>query len=182
MIHAIGIEIGQALAAQSCPFKVVDGPEGTTTTTFGRERIVLEHDESGDTFEPARSNHANPKHVITRRQGFVVRIFAQSPGPNAMEFEHRRRAEHVLDLVIVALRDVAVARKNSWAIRSGKFVLPVDLSGSPVIGGAVYELAISFDRAVMVQTWAGAAKPEAAAGGFTNRTSVGEDLETACGT
>ena len=46
----------------------------------------------------------------------------------------------------------------------GKFVAPPDLEKTEKIGGAVYELAFTFDRAVLARTWAGDKLPEATVG------------------
>lgn len=193
MIHEICTELQLALLAKGCRFPVLDR-EPTTTTTFGRERIVVEHDDGGDSFGPVLGQHKNPKQRMTRKVGAKATIYAQSPTAGALEFEHRRRAEHVLDLVLVCLDDVIRIRKNAWTPSGGKFVVPDDLAKSDAYAGAVYELKFSVDRAVNVQTWAGAARPEYALadGVFKGATKVslkgGVDddgdpstPETACG-
>jgi len=154
VIHEIGVELGAALVAQGCPLKVVDGSEPTKTSTYARERIVIEHDD-GDGFGPVRSQHRNPKLRMVRTVAAKVTIFAQSPAPGAQEWEHIRRAEHILDLVLVALEKVVVARKNAWSVKGGKFVLPDDLKASDTIGGAVYELTFTVERGVYEQKWNG---------------------------
>jgi hypothetical protein len=187
MIREIGVELQAALRAKLCPVRVVDR-EQTNPAAFGRERIVIEHDE-GDSFVAPRGSRANPKHRFTRTMGAKVTIYAQSTGAGALEFEHRRRAEHILDLVLVALDDIARKRKNAWTPTGGGFVIPEALEDSERHGGAVYELRFTFDRAVFEQTWAGDIKPEATVGeggvgiGSTTRASIigANDNETACG-
>lgn len=159
MLHEIGVELGAALAAVGCPLKVIDGPEPTKTTTFARERIVVEHD-GGDGFGPTRSQRPNPKVRLVRTVGAKVTIHAQSPKPNALDWEHRRRAEHVLDLVLVALEKVIVARKNAFAFTGGRFVKSDDLAKSETAGGAVYELTFNVERAVHVQNFDGSIRTE----------------------
>ncbi len=185
MIHEIGLELVAKLKVQKCPvITVVDGPEVVKTTTFGKERIVLEHDEGGDSFGGARGATRNPNQRFTRTMGMKLTIYAQSVGAGAMPFEHRRRAEHILDLVLVAMDEIAKARANAWEPKGGKFVVPDDLAGSEVIGGAVYELSFSFDRGVSKRTWEGAKRPEITAGDltFANSTTLGaNEEETACG-
>lgn len=196
MIHEIGIELQAHLRARGCPFAVVDR-ESMKTSSWARERVVIEHDEDGDSFSNVVSQHKNPKHRMTRRIGAKLTIYAQSSKSGALEFEHRRRAEHVLDLVLGAMVEVAVARKNAWAPTRGRFVQPVDLEDSEKFGGVVYELAFTFDRAVHEQTWAGDIQPEMTLGAngirSTTRVSLaGADddgnpitipatAETACG-
>lgn len=173
MIHEIGVELQAALRAKGCPFVVLDR-ESTKATTWGRQRIVIEHDEGGDAFAPTRSQHKNPKHRMTRTIGAKLSIYAQSTKSGALEFEHRRLAEHVLDLVLVAMGDVAAVRKNAWKPGRGRFVTPEDLETSEKFGGAVYELAFAIDRAVEVRTYAYAAEPETAlvANTITSTTKV----------
>lgn len=160
-LHDIGVELYAALRAQGCPLVVLDGPENTATATFGRERIVLEHDDGGDRFAPARSQSVNPKRRMTRLVGGKVTIYAQSTRAGAQPFEHRARAEQILDVVLVALELVAAERRNRIEFTGGRFVLPADLAATERIGGAVYELTFSLERAVVAQTWAGLAQSEA---------------------
>lgn len=160
-LHDIGVELLAELRAQGCPLVVLDGPEATATATFGRERIVIEHDDGGDRFGPARSQSVNPKRRMTRLVGVKVTIYAQSTRAGAQPFEHRARAEQILDVVLVALELVAANRRNRIEFTSGRFSVPDDLSASERHGGAVYELTFTIERAVVAQTWAGAAQGEA---------------------
>lgn len=196
MIHEVGVELDTELRRKGCPLRVVDGPERREPNTFGRERIVIEHDPSGDSFGSKHLANVNPKTFLTRSIGVKLTIFAQSPNAGANEFEHRRRAEHALDLVLVAINRIASIRKNAWSPKSGRFVLPDDLSKTETAGGAVYELNFTFDRGVAERTWAGDARPTAAAAGFDRTTKVSlkggpdddndpstvpADAETSCG-
>ncbi len=159
MLHELAGEMQAALIAKGCPFPVVDGPEPTKTASWSRERIVIEHDV--DAFGPPRSQHKNPKHRMTRQVGVKLTIYAKSPAVGALEFEHRRRAEHVLDLVLVALGDVCSMRKIGCALKNGSFVIPEDLTDSAAPCGAAYELSFAVDRGVPVLTWQGEKRPEA---------------------
>jgi hypothetical protein len=176
VIHEIGVELEAALKAKGCSmFPVADGPEATATTTFARSRIVIAHDEGGDAFSPVRSQSSGKaKHRFTRAIGCKITIYAQDPRAGARPFEHRRRAERVLDLVLVALAGIAATRKNALSVKGGRFVQPDDLAKSEEIGGAVYELLFTFDRAVIDRTWAGAERAEAtlASGSITSTTKV----------
>jgi hypothetical protein len=158
MIHEVGIEVQAALRKRGCPIPVVDRLP-TKPTSWGRQCIVIEHAEAGDRFDPPRGQHQHPRHRFTRKIGVKVTIYAQSTSAGALEFEHRRRAEHVLDLVLVALSDVARVRRNEFLPIAGRFVQPADLEGSDKFGGVVYELTCTLDRAVIVQTWAGESEP-----------------------
>lgn len=199
MIHEIGLELAAKLRAIGCTVPVVDGPEYGEPTTNARERIVIEHDEDGsDRFGPPRSQHSNPKHRYTRAIAGKITIYARSPSANATTWENRNRAEHILDLVLCKMCQVAAERKNLWQPVGGGFVRPRDLEQSPRPGGAVYELTFTFDRGVFEQTWDGDIRPTATLGpnAVRSRTAVslahsGDDdddpntvpahAETACG-
>jgi len=159
MLHEIGVELAAALGAQGCPFPVVDGPEPTQPASFLPERVVIQHDD-GDSFVRApRSQHVNPKHRFVRNIAAKVTIYAKSPALSATDWEHRRRAEHVLDLVLVALDKVISLRKNGWSVTGGRFVPLADLSKSEIAGGAVYELSFAVERGVFEQKWNGDIRP-----------------------
>ncbi len=198
MIHEIGKELEAVLRTAGCPLRVDDGPESTQTTTFGRERIVIEHVPGGDSFGPTRSQHVNPDHRMTWIVGCKVTIYAQSPSAGARPFEHRRRASRVLNMVLVGLEQVARTNRNAWRPTGGGFVTPADLAASEAQAGAVYELTFTYDRPVVVQTWAGesAAEFTLGANGITSITKVSRNgvadddddpntvpasAETACG-
>lgn len=174
MIHEIAVELQVSLLARGCPLPVVEGPENTKSTTYARERVVLEHDDAGDTFGPVKSQHKNPKARMTRNMSCKATIYAKHPFAGALEFEHRRRAEHALDLLLVALGDVCSARRNVYTPTGGKFVVPEDLTGSERAQGAAYELKFVVDRSVLARTWAGAEGEEVTItdGFIVNSTSV----------
>lgn len=186
MIHEIGVELGKELASKGCPFAVIDGPEERPTTTFARERVVIEHDPSGDSFGSRHTADKNPRTRLTRITGVKITIYARHPNGGAIYWEHKRRAEHVLDMVLIGIDVIAKTRKNLCAFKSGKFVKPEDLKDSETPGGAMYELLFTFDRGVADRNWDGTAQPTATVGDGTmrNRTVVGDsdgDTETACG-
>ncbi len=161
MIHEIGRELEAALLAQGCPFKVVDGPEAAKPVTYRDGLIVIERDEdSGDSFVEPKSQTINPKMYAVRNIGVKLTIYAQSAAAGAAPFEHRRRAEHVLDCVIVALIDIRAARKNGLKWSGGRFVQPADLEKSAAIAGATYELKLTWERGITKKTWAGGIRPE----------------------
>ena len=165
MIREIGRELETQLHAAGVPISVVDGPEASATTTWGRERIVIEYDlDASDAFGPPRRVHTNPKHRYTATEACKLTIYAEAAGPGASVFEHRRRAKHFRDAVLVALEYVAAVRKDRFAPTSGKLVTPPDLAGADKPGGAVYELKFTFDRGIASVTWAGAKNPEATIG------------------
>ena len=186
MLHEIGVDIAARLAAKGCPIKVVDGPEPTESTAHTHERIVIEHD--GDAFSFARSQHRNPRAAATRNIGGKITIYANSPSPGALDWEHTRRAEVLLDMVLVALRYVSSVRKNGLTLKAGRFVKLPDQEKSDKQAGAVYELTFSIERAVVEKTWAGAIRPEATIGPggitITNTDEITDPAhstpETAC--
>jgi hypothetical protein len=155
MIHEVGVELGVHLASKGCPFQVVDGPELRPTTTFARERVVIEHDPAGDSFTSRHLVDRNPRTRMTRLTGVKVTIYAQRANKGAIYWEHVRRAEQVLDMVLIGLDVVAKKRKNLVDFKSGKFVFPPDLKDGETMGGAVYELLLTFDRGVADRNWDG---------------------------
>jgi hypothetical protein len=179
VIHEIGVELAASLASRGCPFRVVDGPEETGTSTFARERIVIEHDDS-DSFGPVISQHRNPMQCAVRVVGAKITIYAQSPSVGATKWEHVRRVEHVLDLVICSLREVCVARRQGLSLAAGRLLQPEDLAASPAQGGAVYELRFGVERGIADTKWTGESRPEATVGPG-GITIVGTDQITAPG-
>lgn len=188
MIHAIGRDLEAKLQAKGCPFKVLD--REATTPTAWRNVIVIEN--AADKFGPARSQSINPKRYYTRNVGAKLTIYAQSTDAGALEFEHRRVAERVLDLALVALRTIFAERKAGHSIDGGQFITIADLDKSDRQTGAVYELSFTVERGVADRTWAGAIVAEASIGSVASKTNVsragvaeddGDPLtpETACG-
>jgi hypothetical protein len=192
MIHELGRQLEPKLLAKGCPFKVVDRESTKTAVTWRNNVIVIE--ETKDSYEPPTSQSRNPKRYYDGRIGAKLTIYAQSTRPGAPEFEHRRIARRVVDLILVALRTIRGEQRTGIGIGAGQFVTIEDLAGSERHGGAVYELEIVVDRGVADRTWEGAiaAEFEFVAGSITNSsrvslTSVPEDdgnpstPEAACG-
>lgn len=185
MIFALAKSVATKLRARNCPIPVIlDVPEKTKSTGYYPERIVIEHDAGGDSFAGPFSQHKNPKHGFVRNVAAKATIYARSP-KGSMTFEHRERAEAVLDLVLVALREAVSESKTFWTPKSGGFFVPGDLEGSDAFAGAAYELKFEIVRGVQTFDWAGDAQPEATLGGedgvgITNtvRASLdGDDFE-----
>jgi hypothetical protein len=194
MIHEVVRELSAALVAKKCPIPVADREGVKKITTF--ERIVVEHDDdAGDSFSAPRSVFKNPKQDYTRTIGAKATIYAQASADGASEFEHRRRAEKILDVVLGGMRLVSRQRRNAFVPTSGAFVPVADGEKSDRRKGAVYELKFTFDRGVERRNWANEARPQASVAGFGSTTkasmrgadddgdptTVPEDAETACG-
>ncbi len=186
-IHDVVVALRAYLVTQGCPLDVVDGPE-QPTTTWGRERIVIEHDLAGkDSFGGPRGLHTNAKHRHTATDAYKLTIFARSAVGGGKPFEHRARAKLVRETVMVGLDYVAGANKNAWKPTSGGFVSPPDLAASEQPGGAAYELKFTYDLPIRVVTFPQAARPEGTLTGLTSMTNVSrfadDDTpeETACG-
>ena len=172
-IHDVGVALQAYLRSQSCPIEVVDGPERTKTTTFGRERIVIEHASSGKaSFDGPRGLHTNAKHAYTAIDPYKITIYAQSKRAGAREFEHRTRALLIREVVLAGLRYVAAVNKNRVNPKDGNFATPEDLAKTEANGGAVYELTITYELPIRVVTFAGEALPEATLAHMTSKTMV----------
>lgn len=190
MIRDIADALQARLREKGCPIPVVTSAEPSKTNTGGRERIVVEHDYDGnDAYSGPKSQHGNPKHVMTRTVAAKLTVYAQSVKAGAQLFEHHRRAEQILDVVLASMDlvtrdDLQVA----WRPTGGRFIRPEDLETSAKLPGVVYELTFTADRAVTQVTWRGDAAPEVTlpAGSVASTTRVqfanGEaPAETGCG-
>lgn len=162
MIHEIGVQLGQTLSSKGLGIPVVDGPERRPTTTFARERVVIER-SGEDGYESRHLADKNPRTRMTRLIACKVTIYAQEPNKGAAEWEHFRRAEQMLDMVLIALDQIAKARQNLFKPKSGKFVVPDDMKHGETMGGAVYELQFTFDRGVADRNWNGSIQPTGSA-------------------
>ena len=166
MIHEIAVELRAALVANGCPIPVVDGPEQMASVVVPRERIVVSRDRGQP--EPViapKGAGRNPRHAFDRVLRAKVTIYAQDTRAGALHHEHARRADDIADDVLVALRQVLVARKNGVnEVGPGSTVDLEDAKGTAVTNFAAYEIPFAVRRAVEARTWAGAAKPEATIG------------------
>ena len=177
MIHEVGRELEAELRLKGAPFKVVDGPEPTKTTTWAGERIVIEHDDGGnDAFARPRTTSENPKRRYTRSASYKMTIYAQSPAPGAGVFEHRIRVENALDQVLCAMELIGARRHDHFEPKGGKLVTPPELVATETPNGAAYELKFTFDRGVRTATWAGAKRPEGVIANVASTTKA--SLET----
>lgn len=171
MIRALGVDLQAALRSRGVPFPVVDGPEQGAPISYARERIVVEN-FGNDSFEAPLSQHRNPKAVALRVVGAKLTIYAKSPRAGALPFEHRERAERVLDHVLVCLD--ALGRRSQLRFLSGQWITPEDFNETERPNGAAYELTFTIGRAVYDATWTNEARPEVTLGPglIVNRTRV----------
>jgi len=162
MLYAISQELGAALREQGVPFPVIFGPEPASSLSAARERIVIEQPfgEKRDQTQPVKALHHNPTMRAVRIQGARIRIFARANLAGAQWHDHAERAEAALDHVQAELDVIVKGRKNAITWGGGGFVALVDLEGSEVWSGAVYEQDFAIDRGVFRRTWAGEAQPE----------------------
>lgn len=154
MIHAIGEQLATALATAGIPIPVYDGPERRKTSTFARERIVLEH-FGEDRLLPRHRADSQPHTKFSRVVAYKATLYVQNPSKGSAEFEHRIRAEALLDQVIIAIETICKDRQNLWGWISGKFVTPDDMKDAETLGGAVYEMLFTIDRGVTDASWTG---------------------------
>ncbi len=170
MIHEIVKELASEVAARKCPVRVLER-ETTTTTTWGRERIVI--DEPGpDQFLASRGVHVNPPHRRAWIMGCTAMIFAQATRAGALEWEHRRRAREIAETVIAGLYAIARKRRNALDLRSGQFVTIPDLEQSERFAGVLYVVSFGFERPVRDQDFNGEVAPEATLGDVAIRNTT----------
>lgn len=176
MIVQLLNDLKAQLRTRACSVPLVLGPEQTRTTTNGRERIVLEHGE-GDSFQPMPTAQKNPTVAMVRMAAMKITVYAQSTLAGAADFEHRRRAEAIVDTVLASLSAVWTERKGrgSFLPSSGTFTVPEDLEASERRGGAVYELGFAWPRAVFDAAFDGSPAPEA---GLSSDPDVGPVVVT----
>ena len=178
MIHEIGVELSAELVLQGCPFPVITGPETTDPASFGRERIVIDYADAPGAVTAPPSLRANPQHPYARWVPGKITIYARAVDAAAANFEHTRRAHHVVDLVLVALKKVCQRSPRRQRFEPGS-VTPVKaeaLEGSKRPGGAVVELTFQVQRAVVARTWSGAIASEVTIGGVGGVTIVSRTL------
>lgn len=190
MIHELTKRLQASLTDRKVPFAVYER-EATKPATWARERIVVEYDDkTGDDFRSPISQTTNPKVRMVRSVSAKLTIYAQSTRGGAEDFEHRRRANRVLDQVLVSLAEIFSALPGlPFLPTGGAFVTPEDLAGTERYGGAVYELRFAVPRAIAAVTWTSDELPTATVGadGVSIRgTTVvkiagSDDGEVACG-
>lgn len=180
MILQLARDLDGALRAKGVPIPVVPGPERAPASS-AIERIVVEEDDSGDTFDgPVRG----PRRArMTHEVGFVVRMFVRSNAPGALAGEHRRRARKVLHIVLIALDNLLRGNATLWLPKSGAFVVPTDLEGTETWPGAVYELHGVRKAGVQDLDWAGDGPPTGTIGSIasTTRVRLTDEDDVACG-
>lgn len=188
MIYEIIREVAAVLEAKKVAHPLAYGPERFAPTTVTSTRIQID-EEGDDSFEPAKSDHKNPKHAGVWQQSCVLRVFAQETVSGARLEDHRRLARQLVALTFVALRRVIGARKNTFTPASGRFLKAEELPARGLVGleqwpGVVYEMPFLVDRGIPDVDFVGAARPTAGLDAIASRTSVkinGVGDETACG-
>lgn len=169
MIHAIFVQLRDALAAKGVPFQITYGPP-QTPMKVGDTRLAFFRDyTAGDAIGPRKSQHQNPRQIATRSMTFVVRIYAQSTKPAAARWEHEEIAEQLADAVHVALHDIAL--RGRTLMRIGRMGYVQDDTSDGWLG-VVYEIRFQIDRGVADLTWTGEAAPEAIAGSMSTSLDV----------
>ena len=176
MIYALSKAIGDLLAAQGCPFKVVYGPE-RAGAFVNETRIVVERNRLGrDELAAPPSRPLNPKMIGIRWLACTATIYAQSSTPGANVWDHERIADQLVDLFTIALRKAVLSSTHRYTIASANF-LPVEelqMLGIEQWPGVVYQLAFTVDRAVDDLPWSGEPAQEVTLG--SNGLGLGLDL------
>ncbi len=175
MLPNITAQLRDALVLRKVPYPVRYGPLPQQPSATSESQIVVERDrEAGDDVAATRTHKRNPKIVYARTIGAKVRIYARSSVAGADQGNHERLADQLVDHVLIALREIIVARGNHFEPGTSKLLTAGQLAEEELQTwpGVVYELAFTFDRGVRDAEWAGEAEEgtaatEATAGGDT---------------
>lgn len=183
MLAAITDQLREALELRGVPtlaIPVVYGPESLGQSTLVQSHIVIERDRAaGDVWNAAHAPMRNPRQIFSRSIGAVCRIFARSSLAGARNQDHERVADMLADQVMIALREIIIARKTLWQVTSSKLLTRDEMAERDLQtwAGVVYEIRFSADRGVLDTDYAGEAAEEATAGG-THGFGVSTTLDT----
>ena len=179
MLAAIVSQLREALVARKVPYPLVYGPERLEQGSSVRPHIVVERDrQSGDTWQAAKTNNANPQRIFARGIGGVVRIFAQSTKRGAAVEDHERIADKLVNQTMMALREIVVARRSALSIKSSRLLTLAELAEAGLTyPGAVYELRIEIGMGVDDENYAAETPAETTMGG-EGGVSVTTTLDT----
>ena len=164
MLYAISIQLGEALAARKVPYRVTYGPEPIPQGITSPHIVILRDRKTGDHVTAPRQTSAqttltapNPHVVMNRFLGATCRVFAKSTKASAIVADHERIADQVIDQVLVALRSIVNARRNTWTLGAGHLLTDDEIKalGLEAWPGGVYEQAFSIDRGVTDRPYAG---------------------------
>jgi len=178
MLAAITSQLRDSLQARLVPHPVRYGPERATQSSSVRPHVTIERDrQQGDTIGPPPTNRRNPRLLYKRGIGGICRVFAHSTVAGAQVEDHERDADKVINQVIIALRDIIVARKSAMRIRSSRFLTASELAEAGLTyPGVVYELRFEVDMGVADTNYQAEAADESTFGG-EHGTSVGTTLD-----
>jgi len=162
MIYDLAKEVALELAEQGCPYRVVYGPDRFTDVSAADTHIVFSRIGSSELVVANTSFKQNPKLRAIRRIGATVRVIASSTLPGALQEDHERLADQILDLLIIAIKKVTAVWRVEFNAVSGQFLDAESayLPGLETWPGVVYDLQIQIDRGVFDRTWQGEARPE----------------------
>ncbi len=186
MLHAIYLELQEALKARGVPFDVLYGPFPAPVP--GSSAIVFDVDATTKgQFRPAPSGAPrNPSVILQRALPGVVRVYAQSTKDGAADWDHRRVAERVVDQIVASLRRICVARREQIDFQSAGLMSAQELdeAGIQTWPGVVHETKFQVWRGVTdsVSYTAEAADTKTlAAGGVTTSLDTSDSPGTGAG-
>lgn len=164
ILSSFGQILRTNLLAHKCTIPLIyDTPERTQSINFARERIVLEYDtDETDSFGPPQTQSRNPpKPVATRTIALKATIYARHPNQGALAFEHKERAESILDMFVCALMEAQSSQQRVRVFpKSGRWLTPPDAKQSERPSGAMYELKFTIDRGIASTNWDGTSATE----------------------
>ncbi len=190
--YDFALALAAELRARMCPVDVLtDGdPRGRAEPATFRDEylVVADDDQQSGSFAAPRTPGGNPRRLFRWLQPIRIAIYARSQRPNALPFEHRRRASRIARTVAASV--LFVTRRAQWDIGpiSSRWITLQAMEGSDSPAGAAIELRLNLISAVEDVSFDGAAAPEIAVSEdgtdgptFSSETIIGATNETACG-
>ena len=156
MIHQLAVDTAAAMHARGYPVSVYYGPERVTRDGVPSHTILFSRDlERGDAVRAPTGQRSAPRYVRVRELGVVALVRVQSTVPGAMQHEHERECDIVVDGLLAALCDLYTAgQRPPLEVTEARMLPPED--EQELFHGAVYRIRFVLPRAVERRDYDGA--------------------------
>ena len=174
MIFDLAQDVAADLASRKFPVEVRYGREPVLSRGYGSHTVTFSRDDqSGDgTPESPRGSKRNPDYRYTRGLGVVALLFIASGLPGAMQHEHERECDLVVDGLLTAIEDWA--KEAMSAIEWGHlgYLAPDQVDGTEHRAAIVYEVRFQVLRGVYRKDYDGGYPATAELSSATTETRV----------